>query len=462
MELYHDRTVPVDSIARALSAGTLIDGSVEMEGKDKVRISTRLLDGTGADLNKRTSVVIPRDRLFSAEDSVAREVSRTLREFLGGEIEVREAQAGTENQTAWTLYNRAERIRKRADQATVGDSVWVQALTEADTLLAASQREDPKWVAPIVLRGEIAYQRARQGGDRGRQTDLIHAGEALAEQALGIDPQSAPALALRGELRFAGWRLAQTPDPVVRAAQLAAARKDLEAAVRLDPSLASAYAQLSFVYYADESVDIYAALRAARNAYEADAYLSMADLILERLFWASYDTDQFADAVKWCSEGHRRFPKDVRFGECQLWNLLTPGTQPDIASAWRLASLTDSLADSTDRRFESHLTQLIVGGVIGRAAKATPAGPGHKALADSADRVLKGARAGLDVDPHQELPGYEAVMRTQMGDYPEAIQLLRRYVAVNPDHSFQVGGNLHWWWRDLRNDPDFQQVMARR
>jgi hypothetical protein len=40
--------------------------------------------------------------------------------------------------------------------------------------------------------------------------------------------------------------------------------------------------------------------------------------------------------------------------------------------------------------------------------------------------------------------------------------MLKQYVAINPDHSFEVGGNIHWWWRDLRSNPGFQAVMKRK
>jgi len=81
-------------------------------------------------------------------------------------------------------------------------------------------------------------------------------------------------------------------------------------------------------------------------------------------------------------------------------------------------------------------------------------------LADSARRVIDQAGGDAQVDPTQELVGYQAVMRTQMGDYDEAIDLLKRYVALNKDHSFRVGGNVHWWWAPLVSKPEFQAVMV--
>jgi hypothetical protein len=74
---------------------------------------------------------------------------------------------------------------------------------------------------------------------------------------------------------------------------------------------------------------------------------------------------------------------------------------------------------------------------------------------------LEAARAGPDIDPGQELVGYEAIMRTMVGDEDVAVQQLRRYVAANPDHQFlEVEGDVHWWWRPLRDHPGFATVAA--
>jgi hypothetical protein len=215
--------------------------------------------------------------------------------------------------------------------------------------------------------------------------------------------------------------------------------------------------------YSETPADVFSALRDARAAYEADAYLSNSDYILTRLFWTSYDTEAFAEATKWCDEGRRRFPQDGRFVFCQLWLELNPAP-PDIDGAWRLASRIDSLAPAATKPYQSHLARMIVGGVIGRAAKAAKSGGTATAtlLADSANRVLVAARGDASVDPEHELPGYEAIMRVQLGDIDGAIKLLKQYVAVNPDHSFEVAGNVHWWWRDLRSNPGFEALLSRR
>jgi hypothetical protein len=169
------------------------------------------------------------------------------------------------------------------------------------------------------------------------------------------------------------------------------------------------------------------------------------------MFWTNYDLEQFPDAEKWCGEGARRFPKNFNFAECRLWLMITPDAQPDIPRAWALADSAAALAPADDRFFETHLARLIVGGALARAG-----------LADSAKHVLVADRVPRGQDQKLELSGYEAIMWIILGDHREAVSLLKAYVAVNPGHEFVTGRDLHWWWRPLRDDPDFQAVAARK
>ena len=458
---YRDSEAKKDSIARALHAGTLIAGSVEPDGKS-IRVSTILYDGNGTDLGKRGSVVVPRDSLFRAADAVAAEVSRNLRAALGEEVRLKEGQAGTQSLKAWTLLSQAEQLRKDAERAALEDRARAGALlAQADSVLQQSEQEDNTWIDPVLLQGELTYQRGRLETDKAAASRWFDAAQKLAARALDMDPFNARALALRGTALFMQWRLRLTTDPVARATQLEQAVTDLENAVKKDPSLATAYAMLSNVYY--DKKDVPTSFARARQAYEADAFLSNTNLILSRLFWTSYDTQQFGEAAKWCDEGARRFPGEYIFALCKLWMGITPDAlPPDIPEAWRLAARVDSLAPPNVRPMQSHIAQLVVGGMIGRAAKAAQPGPARAALMDSANKVLLRARGDRTVDPSQELPGYEAIMRTQMGDYATAVSLLKQYVAVNPDHSFRVGANVHWWWQDLLKQPGFEALLARQ
>ncbi len=226
---------------------------------------------------------------------------------------------------------------------------------------------------------------------------------------------------------------------------LAGAKQDLEAATQADPSLASAYSTLSHLYYTTE--DVPAALLAARKAYEEDAYLSVAPEVLSRLFYGNYDLEQFSQATRWCLEGARRFSQDYRFAECQLLLMTTPDAQPDVAGAWRLLARIDSLAPGPRKANEHHRAETIVGVALARAG-----------LGDSARRVLARARADRTVDPAQEIISIEAFGWMVLGDRDQVIALLKRYVAANPGHAFKRGGDISWWWRDLKSDPRFAQL----
>src|SRR2546426_11109359 len=108
-----------------------------------------------------------------------------------------------------------------------------------------------------------------------------------------------------------------------------------EDAPSLTPRQVGAWTVLSRLYY--DARDLVEANRAARAAYEGDAFLAGADAILNRLFLTSYDLELFQPALDWCQKGHRRFPSDARFVECQLMLLSTNARDPDVGEAWRLA-----------------------------------------------------------------------------------------------------------------------------
>jgi eukaryotic-like serine/threonine-protein kinase len=405
---------------------------------------------SGADIGRRTSVMISMNALATAQDSIARDVSRVLREWLGEEIELRARRAETGSTVAWTLYQRAERLRKDALQTAPAEAV--QLLERADSLLAAVEQADPAWIEPIVLRAEVAGISApRSAAVAARRT--VEAGIAHAERALARAPNHPRALEARGTLRYMIWYFQPMwfpeRDAVWRERTVDMAQRDLEAAVAADGSLASAYALLSHLHH-EARKDLVSSALTARNAYAADAFVRNADQILERLFWAHYNLAQFQDARRWCDEGGRRFPHDWRFIDCRLHLLVTPDAPPDPEAGWELVSRLDSVTPENQRAFIQHRSRQIVAGILARAG-----------FPDSARSVLAGARAqDLQTDPTGQLPLWEAVVRAQMGDPDTAVTRLREYVVANPDHAFQRDGTIHWWWIPLRDHPEFRQLLA--
>ena len=439
--------IPRDSVARALQVGTLIVGSVETAGVDRLRVTTRLVDGGGAEYDRR-SFELPHTQVFAITDTLARDIARFLRSRLGEELELRGRRASTNSADAWALVQRAERARKDAEPLLQRDRATAAALlAQADTLLAQAERTDSRWAEPVILRGWVALDAARAETERDAQVREVNRGLVDAERAMRLDPSSARARHLRGTLRYALWRREAAPAGMSLDDLARQTRQDLEDAVRADPGLAAAHETLSLLLHYQK--DIVSSVLAARKAYEADAYLRNADGILTRLFHSSYNIMQFAEARRWCGEGARRFPADYRFVHCDLMLLVIPGARADVDRAWELAARVESMAPDRQRAAAQRQAQIFVGGVIGRAG-----------LKDSARHVLVRARGDHAVDPTQELVGYEAAMRALMGDADTAITLLKRYVAANPAHSFEVGGDIHWWWRDLREHAEFSAVMG--
>jgi TolB-like protein len=449
---FRDRDLRPDSVARVLSVGTLIDGSVDQRG-NQLFITTRLVDGfSGADL-QRTTVEIPAGDFLVARDSVAEGVSRLLRQRLGEEVRLRELQAGTSSPEAWALAQRATRLLDDAEDGferggTIASSR--EALMQVDSLLAQAEVADGDWIRPVTTRAHVAYRRAwfaASAGDMDASRALIEEGLSHAGRALAMSPRDARALEQRGTLKmFEAVAMSPSPDALVRL--MTEAQADLEAAVRENPSLATAHASLSFLFTgAGDNVQ---SVLSAGRALEEDAYLRGADRIYDRLVYAQYELEQFDRARSWCDEGRRRFPDNYRFAECELWLLAAPRSEADADEAWRLLARLDSLAPESLRAFKRGVGQIMVAGVLRKAA-----------LPDSADSVFSRVDHSESVDPQRQLRVYEAAIRASTGDSEGALEALRRWVAATPGGTLGPTGELHWWWRDLRTMPEFLQFVSR-
>ncbi len=443
--------VPRDSVARALKVGTLVDGTVEKDG-GRLRATVRLIDAASGAEFERASFVQPAGNYLALGDSLSREVASFLRKRLGIEVKLREQQQGARNPDAWALVQRAEQARKQADSlVAAGDTAGgiTRAFDRADTLLAQSAALDPTWVDPVVLRGTVAYRRSRlERDDPAKAAPWIARGMGFANQALTADPQNPDALELRGNLQYWRWLLGLAPDKDEQTKLLRAAQEDLETATRINPSQAGAWGSLSHLYYNSQTATPTDVALAARRAYEEDAYLSNADVILSRLFYASYDLGQSADAQHWCAEGQRRFPSNSGFTECRIWLMTLKSGAPDPALAWRLLDTLLTRVPPPQRAYQKLNGQLIVAAVIARAG-----------LKDSARQVVSRSHGGPDVDPSMDLPYVEAFVYTLTGDKDDAIKALKRHLVANPGRAASLATDPGWWFRDLESDPRFKQLV---
>jgi len=449
---YRGSTLARDSIARALKVGSIIEGSVEPVG-DSIQVSVRLIEGASGDAIERRSFRVARGDLLQSRDRLATQVTEFLRSRLGQEVRLRQLRAGTASTPAWLLTQQAEKARKDAEGLLQTDeSAATRRFLAADSLLVAAEAIDPQWIEPIVQRGQIAYRQSRLTQDLAVAAPLINTGLAHAERALALDSRHPPALELRGSLRYWKWLIGGVTDPRDAETLLRDAEKDLRDAVQLDPSLAGAWSTLSHLDY--QRSDYAAAKIDATQAYRADAYYSAADGILWRLFTSSYDIEAFTDAQHWCEEGYRRFPDNKRFSECWLWMLttrVTPANPVIVDSAWRLVEEIQKRTSPEDRQLSKLTAQMAVAAVLARAG-----------LVDSARHLAVQSRASTEVDQAQDLLYFEAFVRTLLGDKDEALKLLQRYLAGNEERRADVAGDYQWWFRDLRTDPRWQQLVSGR
>ena len=444
---YRSPDVADDSVGRALKVGMLVHGSIDETGK-QLRVSINLIEGASGASIQRASFAVAKGDFLRARDSLATTVADLLRRRLGDEIRVRQQQNTTSSVEAWTFVQRAQKAAKNADQlATGGNPDGAQAqLRAADSLASLAAVADPRWPEPLVTRADVAYRQARLSREPTKTVEFIQQGVARAEQALAIDSLDATALELRGTLNYFKITKGLVPDQNEAKQIVAKAERDLREAVSIAPRQATAWNALSALQYF--KMDVPESYLDAQRAYEADAFLRAAPDIVWRLYATSYDLEQFPNAIRWCSEGQTRFPKDPRYALCQLQLMLTKAVDPNPNEAWRVAAELTRLTPQQDTALQRRLGNILVAIVIGRAG-----------LRDSAHHVLERSRAGADIDPRGETMGFEALARTFLGEREEAISLLTRYLTAHPDHRAGFAKKNYWWWRDLQNDPRFK-VMA--
>ena len=444
---FRDAQISRDSIARLLQAGTIVDGSIQRV-RSGVRLDVRLVDGNSGREFDHLRLEAPDTGLLALRDSLAQAVAQRLRVLLGDELQLRRSLAGTRAFDAWSLVQRAEKVRKEAQALwTAGDSAGsLASLLRADTLLAHAETRDDAWVQPIVLRAQLAYEGAERIPAARLAREWIDRGLEHADRALALEPRNGYAIAARGSLRFLRFGRQLARDKAEEDELLRLAQQDLQDAVRIEPTHARAWSLLSTLQY--RKLDVVGANLSAQRAYEEDAFLSAADEVLWRLFATSYDLNQVERARHWCGEGHRRFPTSDRFVQCRLWLMTMPLARSDPAEAWHISEQVLAVTPEPQRALRTRELQMLVAATLARA--------GH---GDSARRVIERARAGSEIDPQRKLLWIEALARMQLGEREQALQLLKLFLTEFPQHRAGLARNT-WWWQELQQDPTYRALVG--
>jgi TolB-like protein/tRNA A-37 threonylcarbamoyl transferase component Bud32 len=455
---YRDKDVPRDIIAKAFGAPWLIDGAVDANGGDVV-VTVKLHDGVSGSVLNTQVVRQKAGATLALRSDLLDKVSEQLRQSIGSQIQLSAQRNDASNDAAWLLVQQADKFRRDAEAAGAEDkeAEMVKAFATADSLLALAETKDAAWTEPTAQRALVAYRQARltpvsPARLKLFQTAIAHATRAI--QRDSVSPQAAAPFEYRGSAWFSA--MYDHLITVQREADSAYARalRDLEHSTKLDRRRASAWITLSSAYA--QKPDFASSKLAAGNAYEADPFNLNAAAVIDRLYRTSYITETFGDADTWCKKGVARFPADYRFTECALWTYtiasIRPSTDlaPSLDSVRVLADSLPKLAPANRREFFRREGQIIRAIVLGRAGKA-----------DSAKKILDAMMdPPRDADPENDLLYQNAYARLTLNDRKTALALLKTYLTRNPEHREGLGKDSAWWWRDLKQDPQFLQLIA--
>ena len=189
----------------------------------------------------------------------------------------------------------------------------------------------------------------------------------------------------------------------------------------------------------------------AQRAYEADPYLSNADQVLWRLFQASFDLNDAAQARHWCEVGGQRFPENPRFTGCRIQVLALKASPADIPGARQMLDRYVALTPPPQQEMARHLGGMFLAMAFARAG-----------MPDSARAAALRSRAPADVDPTRDLALYESIVRAMIGDRDEAFRQLSIYIASNPRVRELLADDQSWYFDSLRKDPRYQALVGTR
>jgi DNA-binding SARP family transcriptional activator/TolB-like protein/tRNA A-37 threonylcarbamoyl transferase component Bud32 len=460
---YKGRPIPPDSLARLLSVGTVIDGSVTASG-GRIRVTVRLVDGSGARQLQSSTLERPLDDVLRLRDTLAVEVTQFLRTRLGREIRLRDERAGTQSQKAWELIQEAaESEREGAVLAGLdAPAAAIDLLLRADERLRRAEALDPLWAVPSLRRARAALSLSfvspgpagepdsslRLGAEALREGRLSAAwlvrGLELTEQVLARQPGSAEAHALRGELRHRLVALAYPPGPD---SLLLHAKADLRDALEARPGLARAWNVLGQLYRGEGR--FVEAAQAARNAFEADAYLEDVQSVLSDLFFGALYLGRFDEARTWCRTGLGRFPSNANFAQCELTLMgWSSRGRREAELAWQQLSAIERRDSAAVLSPMWGYRRMLVASVLARSG-----------LADSARAVMRRVhREAPDHPGSSDVTDIEAYVRLQLGERDAALRLLENYLEAIPSARPYVARSP--WYRDLHTDPRFRALVG--
>ncbi|MBT8400991.1 MAG: protein kinase [Rhodothermia bacterium] len=215
---YKQSDLPLPDIADELDVNGVVEGSIQLSGKD-VRVRVRLIDDRDRQL-WNGSFERPMRDILALQDEIAMTIAREISLEITPDEKARLARGVTVDPAAFDLYLKAKALLGRRDPS---------AMIEARRLLESAIDIEPEF-AP-------AYARLAEASFSGLWTQEVQPPrvevEALLQRAMELDPELSETFVSRGLIRQF-WDL-----------DMAGAEEDLRTAIRLNPNLADAHHELA-------------------------------------------------------------------------------------------------------------------------------------------------------------------------------------------------------------------------
>ena len=415
---YDGGTARIDSVARALGVGTLIDGSM-MADSERVRVALRVLDESGRQIAS-TTISLARAGGSYPVNLLADSVTRTVRKLLGPAIRIRRQRLESHSADAFDDVQAAEERLATFQTQLSGQDMRAaeRSLHDADSLFAAADQRDPQWVEPLLGRARVQYTYTQLAAVKSLPPDRwLRDGLAYAAKAVTSHPGNSGALQMRGAMSFELASKGNIDSTEARRLR-ENAEADLRASLNNAPDRSEALRRLSEVVASTGRTG--EAIGLADSAYGSDPYLANSQNLILRLFEYNFELGRDSTAAAWCATGHQRFPDEASLLECQLqlmaWD---PRAAPDVGRARQIVGATLATMPPLMQPVLSPRLELLVGLVHLKL--------GH---ADSARAIVTRVLAGTVRNVGIVVPAADIL--EILGDDAAAAQTIATFVAAHP------------------------------